>query len=408
MHFLFLSIFSALLRCTLSDESSSHTKCEHDDSDNNHDDATIHQKQKYLNPKWQPYLDLINEAERDYVECERDSGDCTTCHNSVIHGDLAPFSQGISEVRMQAAANISRVTKYQVIDHKLYRSENCMFPFRCKGIEHFLKEILSELPNTEFYLNTRDWPMAGRYLSGEAIPVFSFSKTKHYWDIMYPAWTFWEGGPALEIYPTGLGRWDKHIKLLTQQANKFPWQHKLSKGFFRGSRTSDERDALILLSRKHGDLLDAQYTKNQAWKSDKDTIGAPPAKEVPLEDHCRYKYLFNYRGVAASFRLKHLFLCASLVFHVGDEWQEFFYPALKAWYHYIPLPVSADQHQIQQILQFARENDVLMQKIANRGYNFILNHLKMRDISCYWKKLLQKYTDLLQYEVKKDGSLFEL
>lgn len=30
------------------------------------------------------------------------------------------------------------------------------------------------------------------------------------WDIMYPAWTFWEGGPAVwPIYPTGLGRWDE-------------------------------------------------------------------------------------------------------------------------------------------------------------------------------------------------------
>ena len=81
---------------------------------------------------------------------------------------------------------------------------------------------------------------------------------------------------------------------------------------------------------------------------------------------------------------------------------------MKPWYHYIPLPVSADQHQIQQILQFARENDVLVQKIAERGQTFILNHLKMRDISCYWRRLLQDYTDLLQYKVKRDGSLFEL
>lgn len=51
--------------------------------------------------------------------------------------------------------------------------------------------------------------------------------------------------------------------------------------------------------------------------------------------YCRY--LFNFRGVAASFRLKHLFLCKSLVFHVGDEWVEFFYPALRPWVHYIPV-----------------------------------------------------------------------
>ena len=34
-------------------------------------------------------------------------------------------------------------------------------------------------------------------------------------------------------------------------------------------RTSSERDPLVLLSREEPQLVDAQYTKNQAWKSDK-------------------------------------------------------------------------------------------------------------------------------------------
>ena len=34
---------------------------------------------------------------------------------------------------------------------------------------------------------------------------------------MYPAWTFWEGGPAVwPIYPRGLGRWD----VFREQMNK--------------------------------------------------------------------------------------------------------------------------------------------------------------------------------------------
>lgn len=33
-------------------------------------------------------------------------------------------------------------------------------------------------------------------------------------------------------------------------------------------RTSPERDPLVLLSREEPSLVDAQYTKNQAWKSD--------------------------------------------------------------------------------------------------------------------------------------------
>ena len=37
--------------------------------------------------------------------------------------------------------------------------------------------------------------------------------------------------------------------------------------FFRGSRTSNDRDPLVLLSRAKPELVDAKYTKNQAWKS---------------------------------------------------------------------------------------------------------------------------------------------
>ena len=48
-----------------------------------------------------------------------------------------------------------------------------------------------------------------------------------------------------------------------------PWEKKENKGFFRGSRTSSERDNLVLLSRNKPHIVDAQYTKNQAWKSDK-------------------------------------------------------------------------------------------------------------------------------------------
>ncbi len=51
-------------------------------------------------------------------------------------------------------------------------------------------------------------------------------------------------------------------------ASKWPWEKKLNMGFFRGSRTSAERDPLVKLSRAEPDFVDAQYTKNQAWKSE--------------------------------------------------------------------------------------------------------------------------------------------
>ena len=70
-------------------------------------------------------------------------------------------------------------------------------------------------------------------------------------------------------------------------AAEWPWERKNSLGFFRGSRytwsrcdkinnccsfvidrTSAERDPLVLLSRESPGLVDAQYTRNQAWKSE--------------------------------------------------------------------------------------------------------------------------------------------
>ncbi|CAG0924475.1 unnamed protein product [Notodromas monacha] len=217
---------------------------------------------------------------------------------------------------------------------------------------------------------------------------------------MYPAWSFWSGGPAISLYPTGIGRWDQIRVELQKAAKRHPWGQKISQGFFRGSRTSAERDSLVLLSRKEPDLVEAMYTKNQAWKSPKDTLDAEPAPEVSFEKHCEYKYLFNFRGVAASFRLRHLFLCGSLVIHVGSDWQEFFYSALKPWIHYVPLPDNPSEEKIREVLEFLKRNDDLAKEIASNGYDFIAKHLKFSDVSCYWKELLTRYGKLLTFDPK--------
>uniref|UniRef100_A0A8P4GJJ4 Glycosyl transferase CAP10 domain-containing protein n=2 Tax=Dicentrarchus labrax TaxID=13489 RepID=A0A8P4GJJ4_DICLA len=349
--------------------------------------------------QWKEIRERISGAVKGFTPCS--PVNCS-CHLSVLQQDLQPFRGRISEDVMAATLQRGVGTHYQVIEHKLYREHNCMFPARCSGVEHFILEVIDRLPDLELVVNVRDYPQVPNWVQ-PTLPVFSFSKTADYQDIMYPAWTFWEGGPAVwPIYPTGLGRWDLMRDDLKKSAAQWPWKKKESRGFFRGSRTSPERDPLILLSRESPDLVDAEYTKNQAWKSEKDTLGKPPAKEIPLVDHCKYKYLFNFRGVAASFRFKHLFLCGSLVFHVGDEWQEFFYPQLKPWVHYIP--VKQDLSDLRELLQFVKENDAIAQEIATRGKEFILNHLRMQDISCYWERLLTEFSHLLTYKPQRKNN----
>lgn len=353
--------------------------------------------------QWRNVLHQIETAVENYQPCERQN---CSCHHSVLERDLAIFRDGITKDLLSDVVDRKLGTHYQILGGKLYREAECMFPARCSGVEHFILEIIGHLPDIELVINVRDYPQVPRWMK-PAIPVFSFSKTADYQDIMYPAWTFWEGGPAVwPIYPTGLGRWDLMREELRKSADQWPWEKKVPKGYFRGSRTSPERDPLILLSRVNPDLADAEYTKNQAWKSEKDTLGKPPAKEVPLADHCKYKYLFNFRGVAASFRLKHLFLCGSLVFHVGDEWLEFFYPQLKPWVHYIP--VRQDLSNLRELLQFVKENDEVARQVSERGQQFISDHLRMEDVSCYWESLLKEYAKLLKYKVKRKTSYVEL
>lgn len=122
-----------------------------------------------------------------------------------------------------------------------------------------------------------------------------------------------------------------------------------------------------------------------------------------------FRYLFNFRGVAASFRLKHLFLCGSLVFHVGpkdsnDDWIEFFYPMLRPWVHYVPvLPSQLDN--VKFLLNFVRDNPQVAEEIADRGFRAVRDHLRMKDVRCYWRKLLKTYGRLIRYPVVRDRSL---
>ena len=127
---------------------------------------------------------------------------------------------------------------------------------------------------------------------------------------------------------------------------------------------------------------------------------------MPLEEHCRYRYLLNARGVAASFRYKHLFLCGSLVFQVGEEWQEFFYPALLPWVHYIP--VRDDLADAEELLLWARENDELARRIAENGQRHVRRLLQLSNVRDYWRELLLGYAKLQRWDTKVNPDFSEI
>lgn len=101
-------------------------------------------------------------------------------------------------------------------------------------------------------------------------------------------------------------------------------------------------------------------------------------------------------------------MCKSLVFHVGDDWLEFFYPSLKPWIHYVPINPKATQEEILHYINYFKNNDDLAQTIANNGFQHIWDNLKDKDVKCYWKKLLNKYAKLLKYKVVKSHDVIKV
>ncbi|XP_020799613.1 O-glucosyltransferase rumi [Drosophila serrata] len=362
---------------------------------------------QYVEPKISyDFVPYVLRALDEYRPCEPGDPKCL-CHVQTIRKNLQPYKDnGITPVMMKQSQRFG--TLYKVIRGRIYRQENCSHPRRCDNVDELLLDMAVDLPDLEFVLNVRDWPQV-HFLSGLSGPVLSYSITEQYLDIMCPAWSFWTVyAPILQDYPHGLGRWDWMRQHMADRAARIPWNTKHSKGFFRGSRSSPERDNLVLLSRRCPDLVDAQYTVHVIGESGAHTLGTDPAEEIPFVEHCQYKYLFNFRGVAASFRLRHILLCRSLVIHVGDQWEEFFYNQLKPWVHYVPVASDADVDELADLILYLREHDDLAEEIAERGHEFVWLHLRMEDVQCYWRKLLQEYAQLLTYQVQPEPDLVEI
>ena len=76
---------------------------------------------------WKTYLRKIEKATSQYEDCTNKK---CGCYSDVIDDDLRVWKDkaGITKSDFDEAAG--RGVHYQIINHKLYREKECMFPFR--------------------------------------------------------------------------------------------------------------------------------------------------------------------------------------------------------------------------------------------------------------------------------------
>ena len=71
---------------------------------------------------------------------------------------------------------------------------------------------------------------------------------------------------------------------------------------------------------------------------------------------------------------------------------------------------DAGEEEIERLLRFfaSEEGDTTGRRIAQRGRDFIWENLRMSDVECYWRTLLERYSRLLDFEPKKGKDYVEI
>ena len=327
----------------------------------------------------------------------------TTCNSTLqpqtmlnhILDMLKPWDS-VDKKTLQTAAQQKGVTRYQIVNGILYRSKNCYFESRCRGIEHFISKLAHNLPNMEFVVNVRDYPT-----NKVKFPIFSFSIPKDSMvnDIMYPAWAFWDGGPWMKVIKNW--QWPRMRQEMLSASALVPWSKKEPSVYFRGSRTNKVRDGIVYKMHKQP-KWNVGYTPNQSKRSNDNVrreLNMSFSEPVSLSEHCKYKYLLNFDGVAASFRLKNILLCGSLVFYAEPSWLEHWYYMLIPWVHYVP--TVSDGIYMSKLVSFFERHDDSAAFIAKNGQTLISEHLGMVDIYIFWELLLRMFAERLAYTIER-------
>ena len=207
------------------------------------------------------------------------------------------------------------------------------------------------------------------------------------------------------------------------------WRRRSSSAFFRGSLS----DCATALSTYHGDLnycarakvvLEAarvqdnllsgiqlikgtyafdELTKCSACQGDKLN-----AEEFVVELH-KHKYLINFAGAGNwSRRMSLLLRSGGMIVHAESPSYQFYDIRLKPGVHYIPFDPDIGRTGAGNLisrLEWARNNDIVAERIARRSEAFGRVCLSERSIDYFVSKLLGAYGALLRGAFKKESMI---
>lgn len=268
--------------------------------------------------------------------------------------------------------------------------------------ERFFNEFPYTLPDGVYLMNLTDavllrkdgkepWPMVtgnkdlGQYKFSSYIPILGGSSKIGYHDIPIPNY---------DDIRFVLG-YDKLPEVETIWENKKPIA--VFRGTPTGCGTTSETNMRLKLSNMRSPDLDVGVVQFSSTKMKFDpkkglsTIRRSDATIVDfmsLTEQSKFKYMIHVDGNVAAYRLLKTMLLKSTILKVEGEYLLWVDYLLKPWKHYIP--VKSDLSNLEEMVNWCKENDSKAKKIAEAGYEFATKVLTKQYVQDSFAKLLWK------------------
>ena len=312
-----------------------------------------------------------------------------------------------SVLRDAAAALKSRVPELE--EPRRWRANNGLIRCEKPHVEHYHNvEILMDMlghvaapPGLEFFVNKRDFPLvsSGRYepyyeIYGERhplvshayermAPVFGFSTTDGYDDLLLPSYEDWARARCLE---DGVSFPQLYRDYRFERTG---WRDKRPVAVFRGSATAAYRVDVVRECKRFPHLFDVEITKNNCRLRCRPDgsfyyldYRPKPWMKMTLTEQYRNKFILHLDGHVSAYRLGSELSSGSCIIKVANperEWRCWFSHLLRPFEHYIPATVGT----LAETVEWCLANDGACERIASRALEFYAERLTKRAMIDY-------------------------
>lgn len=303
------------------------------------------------------------------------------------------------------------MARFQIVNQKLYANCDSIHRERFRIWINYLERLLKnqKINDVDFIIYLRD-EIPNDYIAEEVFKVPSFMMSKN---LSHPV------EKTRFLLPDAFmikEHWQKLIKDIESANSIHKWEQKENKVFWRGATTGKRahsfynitnidklpRLKLVILSKLYPKLIDAQFTSFSDFSENKDgknlesiliTLFGKNRNYIKEAQHLKYKYLIALDGNTSPWlRVPWIMFSNSLLIKQETNNIEWFYPALKAYVHYVPIKEDLTDIFIQ--FDWLKANDHKAKQISLNSQNFVKNNLLPEHIDNHIKIILNEYSKI--------------